>query len=539
MVVLVDDAGTPIGTAPRLQVHTEETPLHLAFSSYLFDAEGRLLLTRRALGKKTWPGVWTNSCCGHWLPGEEATDAVRRRVHEELGITIDRLIPVLSDFRYRAVDYSGIVENEICPVFVGTFTGELQPDPDEVMDHCWVEWSELVAMVDATPRLISPWAASQVPQIAELVPDPSGLALGPSTPTPTVTETLTRVEGVLGAEAENLGRIWRRSMAEEDLDVLTEDLPWWLRRLVQDGGKQLRPMMCHWGFVAAGGRAGTAGHDHVVRIGAALEILHTFALIHDDVMDDSDTRRGKPSAHVHAAGLHREADADGDPVTFGANMAILLGDLAHIEADRLINDLPAPLRELWYELSIELIAGQRADLTGAAGRRRDLAHAEAIARLKSGAYTIQRPLLLGAAAAGAGGAAVAALTEFGTRIGEVFALRDDLLGIWGDPARTGKPTGDDLRNGKATVILGLAGAALVGNQPATEALARIGTSAATEHDVQLLQQALLEAGVRERIEQRITDGIARAAAVLTPGVLTENGIIGLTEMAERVGWRDR
>jgi geranylgeranyl diphosphate synthase, type I len=173
LVVLVNTAGTPIGTAPRLAVHTTDTPLHLAFSCYLFDDDDRLVLTRRALGKKTWPGVWTNSCCGHLRPGEGTEAAVRRRVQEELGVRIDRLIEVLPDFRYRAVDYSGIVEHELCPVFVGSFAGELAPDPAEVMDHRTIDWEDLATAVTAAPELVSPWAAEQVPLLAAALPEPA------------------------------------------------------------------------------------------------------------------------------------------------------------------------------------------------------------------------------------------------------------------------------------------------------------------------------------------------------------------------------
>lgn len=564
LVVLVDSDGRPIGTAGRLEVHTADTPLHLAFSCYLFDCDGRLLVTRRALGKKTWPGVWTNSCCGHLKPGETAETAVRRRVREELGVDVDGLSMILPDFRYRAVDYSGIVEHELCPVFAGRLSGILKPDPDEVMDHGFVEWDDLVKAVAAVPGLISPWAAVQIPRLTTELPEPfetflprfsssvqpdddvGNPAVDPAQPSldqaqPAAAETLAAVRELVAAEGEALATMWRRSIAPDNVDILDEDLPWWLRRLVLDGGKRLRPLMCHWGFVAAGGRAGGAEHDHVVRLGAALEILHTFALIHDDVMDASDTRRGRPSAHVQAAEMHRRARSGGNSDEFGINMAVLLGDLAHVEADRLVSTLPPPLQRDWYELSIELIAGQRADLTGAAAHRRDSAHARTVARLKSGAYTIQRPLLLGATAAGAGAQAYAMLSDYGTSLGEVFALRDDVLGVWGDPALTGKPAGDDLHHGKPTVILGLAAEALRDgtDTEAAAALARVGTPRTRPADIPLLQQALLDAGVRDRVEEMIRAGIKRALAALSPGVLTYAGVQGLTEMAERIGWRDR
>ena len=129
-VVLLSDDGDPIGVADKASVHTTDTPLHLAFSCHLFDGEGRILVTRRALGKRTWPGVWTNSFCGHPAPGEAIEDAVVRRAQDELGAAIENLVVVLPDFRYRAVDASGIVEHEICPVYTATVAGELDPRAD-------------------------------------------------------------------------------------------------------------------------------------------------------------------------------------------------------------------------------------------------------------------------------------------------------------------------------------------------------------------------------------------------------------------------
>lgn len=173
LVVLLDERSRPVGTAPRLEVHTADTPLHLAYSLYLLDEEGRLLLTRRALGKRTWPGVWTNTCCGHPRPDEAVLDAVRRRTAEELGVDPGEPAVALPDFRYRAVDASGVVEHEVCPVHVAVLPSgtALRPDPAEVAETSWVPWPQVRRLVADAPALVSPWMAMQVEQLGALAGD--------------------------------------------------------------------------------------------------------------------------------------------------------------------------------------------------------------------------------------------------------------------------------------------------------------------------------------------------------------------------------
>jgi isopentenyl-diphosphate delta-isomerase len=174
MVVLLDDAGRPIGEVDKAGVHSKETPLHLAFSCYLLNHAGELLLTRRSPEKKTWPGVWTNSFCGHPAPGEDPEDAVLRRARYELGVDVRRIELVLPGFRYRAVDPSGIVENEICPVYVARILGPLRPNPFEVADYAWVTPGLLAEALERAPAVFSPWLALQFPQLIEV----QALALG-------------------------------------------------------------------------------------------------------------------------------------------------------------------------------------------------------------------------------------------------------------------------------------------------------------------------------------------------------------------------
>lgn len=166
LVVLLDEQGAPIGTASKREVHTDRTPLHLAFSCYLFDEAGRLLLTRRSLTKQTWPGVWTNSFCGHPAPDEAVEDAIRRRAKQELGAEIHDLLVALPDFRYRATDAGGVVENEICPVYTARLQGELAPDPDETAEWAWVPLDDAADAVARAPFAFSPWLVLQLPAIA-------------------------------------------------------------------------------------------------------------------------------------------------------------------------------------------------------------------------------------------------------------------------------------------------------------------------------------------------------------------------------------
>jgi isopentenyl-diphosphate delta-isomerase len=164
-VVLVDNDANPVGVADKATVHTSTTELHLAFSCHLFDSRGRVLVTRRALGKATWPGVWTNSFCGHPAPGESMEDAVARRAAAELGLGVSELTLVLPDFRYRAVDASGIVENEICPVYRAVTTDAVAANPDEVSEWEWVDPASLTAAASAAPYAFSPWLVWQLEQL--------------------------------------------------------------------------------------------------------------------------------------------------------------------------------------------------------------------------------------------------------------------------------------------------------------------------------------------------------------------------------------
>jgi geranylgeranyl diphosphate synthase type I len=231
-----------------------------------------------------------------------------------------------------------------------------------------------------------------------------------------------------------------------------------LSGFVLSGGKRLRPTFAWWGWRGAGGHPDYPEAPAVVRAISALELIQACALIHDDLMDASATRRGRPTVHVEFARRHVEAGWRGTPARFGAAAAILLGDLALAWADDMLRAAALPPDALsralvpWEAMRTEVLGGQFLDVLYQASGDPTPRAALQIDRFKTAAYTVERPLHVGAALGGAGPELVAAYRRFGADIGVAFQLRDDQLGVFGDPAVTGKPAGDDLREGKRTLL---------------------------------------------------------------------------------------
>jgi geranylgeranyl diphosphate synthase type I len=272
------------------------------------------------------------------------------------------------------------------------------------------------------------------------------------------------------------------------------------------GGKRLRPAFCYWGHRAAGGRDGEA----IVKAAAALELFQACAIIHDDVMDGSDTRRGMPSAHRRFAGLHRSEGWQGDPEAFGEGAAILLGDLCLAWSDEMLAtsgfapDELARGDRVFAEMRTELMGGQYLDLLEQARGGGSVARALRVARFKSAKYTIEKPLHLGAALAGADQEVLDGCSGYGLPLGEAFQLRDDLLGVFGDPAQTGKPAGDDLREGKRTVLVAMALEAATAAQ--AEVVRRhLGDPHLSDEGVAALRTVLVETGAVARVEGLIAE----------------------------------
>ncbi|MGW5055013.1 polyprenyl synthetase family protein [Actinokineospora sp. NPDC004072] len=280
------------------------------------------------------------------------------------------------------------------------------------------------------------------------------------------------------------------------------------------GGKLLRSA-----FLMAGWACGAAESPAAVRAAASMELLHCFALLQDDVMDESTTRRGRETAHLRFARWHRAAGLTGSARRFGESAAVLAGDLCLVWADRMLRESGldaeslARARPRYDSLRAELAVGQFRDLVNDARREPRLADVLAVARAKSGDYTVRRPLELGAELAGCPTATVAALGRYGTAVGEAFQLRDDLLGLFGVAEETGKPVGEDLRAGKATSVLVIArDRARPAQRRALRALAR--QPVLSDADVARYLDVITETGAPEHTRQLIDLRIAQASAEL-------------------------
>lgn len=302
---------------------------------------------------------------------------------------------------------------------------------------------------------------------------------------------------------------------------------------VAAGGKRLRPAFCYWG--ALGGGA-TGDEPELLDTCAALELLHAFALIHDDVMDGSATRRGQPALHVRFASRHATSRGAGESRRHGEGLAILAGDLAFVLADTLLDSAPARVRQLWHEMRVELVAGQWVDVVAAGSTVRSPELARWVARYKSGRYTVERPLQLGAALAG-DDRLVGLYSAFGEPLGQAFQLRDDLLGVFGNPVDTGKPSGDDLREGKPTLLLALATEHT--DDAGRRLIERVGSPDLRDEDVAGLRVLFERCGARAMVEAEIERLAARSERALGSAALSPVALDGLQALARRAVPRDR
>jgi geranylgeranyl diphosphate synthase, type I len=342
-----------------------------------------------------------------------------------------------------------------------------------------------------------------------------------------------------GAITEQLRRYLRDRRARTayissegaDFDVLVAAL----EEFVLEGGKRLRPAFAYWGW-----RAVATGdpEPEVLLLFSALELLHACALVHDDVIDDSSSRRGKPTAHVRFAALHRDRRWRGSAERFGTSAAILLGDLALAWADDIVFGLALPpdargrVQRVWADIRTEVLGGQYLDIVAENSAAESIASAMNVDTFKTACYTVARPLQLGVAAAADRPDVQDAFEKFGTDLGVAFQLRDDVLGVFGDPAVTGKPSGDDLRSGKRTVLLAEAVELADKSDPLAAKRLRSSIGAQlTDAQVAELRDVIESVGALAAAEQRIAALTERALGTLAAAPVNAAAKAGLTELA--------
>ena len=317
-----------------------------------------------------------------------------------------------------------------------------------------------------------------------------------------------------------------------------EDLITGLEQFVLSGGKRLRPIFAYWGWRAVAHRAAPAAQVPPLLLFSALELLHACALVHDDVIDASATRRGCPTTHVKFSRLHRSRGWRGAADQFGASAAILLGDLALVWADDIVAEAQLPrdarrrVRQVWSDIRTEVLGGQYLDIVAEASGAESIDSAMTVNTYKTASYTVARPLQLGAAAAADRPDVQAVFHQVGTDLGVAFQLRDDVLGIFGDPAVTGKPCGDDLRSGKRTVLVAEAVALADARDPAAARRLRAAIgSALTDVEVRELCGLIEQLGALAAVEDRIARLTGRALDTLRSADIDDIAKVGLTDLA--------
>ena len=306
-----------------------------------------------------------------------------------------------------------------------------------------------------------------------------------------------------------------------------------LAELVLLGGKRLRPAFFHWAHVGAGGEPFA---PEALDAAAAIEMLHAFALAHDDIMDASESRRGHPTVHVRFAELHRQRGWHGDPNRWGEAVAILVGDLAHVFADHLMAERTPEIASIWGELRMEVNVGQYLDVLATAVGEADDSTARRIVEYKTGRYSVQRPLHLGAAIAGGLDRLGDQLTRYGRPVGVAFQLRDDILGAFGDSAVTGKPVGDDLREGKPTPLL--ATARDLASPAQALILERAGDAEMSPQDLADVQDPMVATGEVDALESEIAELTDEAMIALADMDLVGGAGDALADLANFVAFRE-
>lgn len=443
-VRLVDEFGADTVVADKIHAHSADGQRHRAFSTFLFTPDGRLILQQRAAVKYHWPGVWSNSCCGHPASRETAIADARVRIQEELGVLVGELREAaVVEYRFRDPD-TGLTEWEVNHVLFGITAAQPDPDPAEVGAVRFVDAAELAEVMRELG--VSAWFGSVFGPLVTSA-EFASTALAPHwdwwTRRVRATDPAEFVAEVDRVIADQLDDARWADIPYADSPVSPAALA---RRLHAAGGKKMRPLLVLHGMLLVG--ADTDELRRAVPVAAAVELLHLFGLLQDDVMDNAMLRRGRSTATVHVLEHRGERTEDPAARRHGDALAVLAGDLCAAAAAELVGAEHAALRTLWAALSQELVVAQYADVTAAAVAESDPAILRRIANYKSGRYSIYLPLALGVLLARAD-TELSAFVHAGEELGVAFQLADDLRDHLG-PEISGKDRHLDVGNGRTT-----------------------------------------------------------------------------------------
>lgn len=518
-IVLLSEAGKPIGAAPKLASHHSNTPLHLAFSAYVFNKKGELLLTRRAKNKKVFPGVWTNSCCGHPAPEESVSDAVARRLGHELGLTPSSIRLALPDYRYRA-SMNGVVENEICPVYIVGVDDDPKPNNDEVGAWEWISWQDFRHRISLEPNQFSPWCREQSEQLDSIVNSSGKHAL----------RDVIRYKDDVVSGIDRL--LESRQRGKWSVDVY--------KRLGDylSGGKLLRGcLLCFSHDMFEGDN-----YEAARVIASCLELLHGALLIHDDIMDQDSMRRGKIAMHEQYAKLSSKPEPEASH--FGESMAICTADAAIFIAFRELSSSKIPssrkdkIIELFGAVLETVCYGQMLDIElGQTTRQPTRAAISTVMEQKTALYSLSLPLMAGALLAGQRSPVVSMLEELGRLVGIIFQIRDDELGVFGDAAKTGKPVGSDIVEGKKTLLYYyLFKKSSASNKKLL--LKIFGNQRATESDIEFVRAKMVELNIQEHVDREVHVLAKQAREIIGNLDIAEHNKQNLRELVEYCAVRD-
>ncbi|WP_086820744.1 polyprenyl synthetase family protein [Allokutzneria sp. NRRL B-24872] len=350
---------------------------------------------------------------------------------------------------------------------------------------------------------------------------------------PRSSSLVARIDDALARSMESFCRV-SGSSTPEMLDLVNA-----LTRVTSAGGKRIRPQLFYWGYRAGG----EADSPETIELATAIELFHVFALVHDDLMDLADTRRGVPTAHKQLAALHRERGWNGDADHFGVSAGILAGDALSIWADMTISqNLPPngraePFRRAYDEMRLELISGQYLDIATGGSGDTSMTSALRLARLKSGNYSVSMPLRLGALAGGVDQDTIRGFEAFGAVLGEAFQMHDDVLGVFGSAAEVGKPVGEDIRQGKRTTLIA---AALASAPPAVAArlLELLADPALSEAGVGEAKEIIVSSGALDEVRGMLRERVHSAERTLAGLRLTDEVRQALHDLVRIVAHSD-